>query len=78
LVTISRLQRPYFTGLPKLKRNALLWTNLNTGTVLGGRSAPEAVRALEEIKSWNWDAGKITRNLESIGSANLDTLRTAT
>ena len=54
-------------------------------TVVGGNPAvplrtrfdPETVAALLEIAWWNWDAERITRNLESIVSADLDALRRA-
>jgi virginiamycin A acetyltransferase len=54
-------------------------------TVVGGNPAvplrtrfdPETVAALLEIAWWNWDAERITRNLESIVAADLDALRRA-
>jgi virginiamycin A acetyltransferase len=38
------------------------------------RFPPETIHALLEIKWWDWDAEKITRNLELITSASLDEL----
>jgi len=60
-------------------------TDVPPYTVVGGnpsnplrqRFAPETIRALLMIKWWDWDVCKITRNLEHIGSANLDALRNA-
>ncbi|MDQ5988606.1 MAG: Streptogramin A acetyltransferase [Syntrophus sp. SKADARSKE-3] len=61
-------------------------TDVAPYTIAGGnpanpikqRFATETISALLEIKWWDWDAQKITRNLESIGSANLEVLRNAT
>jgi len=49
----------------------------NPATQIKQRFTPETVSALLEIKWWDWDAEKITRNLEGIRSANLDALREA-
>ncbi len=38
------------------------------------RFPPETIHALLEIKWWDWDAEKITRNLELITSVSLDEL----
>jgi virginiamycin A acetyltransferase len=54
-------------------------------TVVGGNPAVplrtrfdlETVAALLDIAWWNWDAERITRNLESIVAADLDALRRA-
>ncbi|MFA5439497.1 Vat family streptogramin A O-acetyltransferase [Dehalococcoides sp.] len=54
-------------------------------TIVGGnpskpikqRFAPETVKALLQIRWWDWDIEKISRNLEGITSANLDALREA-
>ena len=61
-------------------------TDVAPYTIAGGnpakpikqRFAPETISALLEIRWWDWDPQKITRNLESIGSANLEILRNAT
>lgn len=41
------------------------------------RFAPEVVEELLKIRWWNWDIEKITRNLEAITGADLQTLRAA-
>jgi len=54
-------------------------------TIVGGnpakpikqRFSPEVINGLLEIKWWDWDVEKISRNLELITSANLDALRNA-
>jgi virginiamycin A acetyltransferase len=42
------------------------------------RFSPDVTNGLLEIKWWDWDVEKISRNLELITSANLDALRNAT
>lgn len=54
-------------------------------TIVGGNPArplrqrfpKEVIAELLEIRWWEWDAARITRNLESIVSADLDMLRAA-
>jgi virginiamycin A acetyltransferase len=54
-------------------------------TIIGGnppksirqRFLPEVVEALLDIRWWNWDIEKITRNLERIVSADIEALRRA-
>lgn len=54
-------------------------------TIVGGNPAkpirqrfpPDTVRALLEIAWWNWDADKITRNLEKIVGGDIEALRGA-
>ncbi len=52
-------------------------------TIVGGNPAkpirqrfePDIIHALLEISWWNWDIEKITRNLETIVAADIETLR---
>jgi len=50
----------------------------NPATQIKQRFAPETVSALLKIRWWNWDAEKITRNLGSIRSVDLNALGKAT
>lgn len=49
----------------------------NPARLMKERFPPQTVRALLEIKWWEWDREKITRNLERIAGADLDALRNA-
>ena len=57
--------------------------DIQSYTIVGGnpaklirqRFSDEIVKALLEIAWWNWDIEKITRNLEKIVSANIETLK---
>lgn len=49
----------------------------NPAKVLKRRFDEETIAALLELAWWNWDIGKITRNLETIVAADLDALRDA-
>jgi len=42
------------------------------------RFAPEKIAALLELAWWDWDAAKITRNLERIVAADIEALRRCT
>jgi len=42
------------------------------------RFSDETIAALIEIAWWDWDAAKISRNLERIMAADLEALRAAT
>jgi virginiamycin A acetyltransferase len=50
----------------------------NPAKMLRRRFSDETIAALLEIAWWNWDAAKISRNLERIMAADLEALRTAT
>lgn len=50
----------------------------NPATQIKQRFAPETVSALLKIRWWNWEAEKITRNLGSIRSVDLNALSKAT
>lgn len=62
---------------------SLVTGNVPPYTIVGGnpakpirrRFADEVVQALLEIAWWHWDIGKITRNLEAIGGADIAVLR---
>lgn len=49
----------------------------NPAKVIRERFPPETVKALLLIAWWNWDAAKITRHLEKIVSADIESLRQA-
>ena len=49
----------------------------NPAKVIRYRFDEEARAALAEIGWWNWDAGKITRNVKAICSGDLEALRGA-
>ena len=49
----------------------------NPAKVIRRRFSDETVAALLEIGWWNWNADKISRNLERIMAADLDSLRSA-
>ncbi|KUL93054.1 chloramphenicol acetyltransferase [Bosea sp. WAO] len=49
----------------------------NPGNVAKLRFPPEVVEALLEIRWWDWDADKISRNLTLIAGADIDALRQA-
>ncbi len=47
----------------------------NPAKVLKKRFSDETIQALLEIAWWDWDIGKVTRNLERIVAADLEALR---
>jgi virginiamycin A acetyltransferase len=47
----------------------------NPAKLIRRRFTPEVIDALEEIAWWDWDAEKITRNLEAIVAADVEALR---
>lgn len=49
----------------------------NPARVIRQRFPDETIRALLEIAWWNWDAEKVSRNLERIIGADLEALRAA-
>jgi virginiamycin A acetyltransferase len=49
----------------------------NPAKLIRERFAPEIIDSLRKIAWWNWDIEKITRNLESIGSADIEALQQA-
>jgi virginiamycin A acetyltransferase len=49
----------------------------NPAKIIKARFPPETIRTLLEIKWWDWDIAKITRNLEIITSADVLALQNA-
>jgi virginiamycin A acetyltransferase len=47
----------------------------NPAAPLYQRFAKETVRALRDIAWWNWEIDKVTRNLQHIVAADIETLR---
>ena len=50
----------------------------NPSKIIKYRFDEKTIESLLEIAWWNWDADKITRNLEAIVDSNLSTLKSAT
>jgi len=49
----------------------------NPGSVVKLRFPEETIAALLDIRWWDWEAGKITRNVAAIAGADIDALRRA-
>ncbi|HEV7257466.1 MAG TPA: CatB-related O-acetyltransferase [Bosea sp. (in: a-proteobacteria)] len=49
----------------------------NPGRVVKLRFPEETIAALLAIRWWDWDAGKIARNVQAIAGADIDALRAA-
>jgi virginiamycin A acetyltransferase len=49
----------------------------NPAKVIRRRFSDETIAELLDIAWWNWDAAKISRNLERIMAADLEALRSA-